>query len=328
MKRARHGGQIATARALRREAMKPSGAFPISTAIQEAFAKAVKVTKVKSIAPAERILTEKRDTLSVELEQVTPEKAFAWLNHANDGNRSIRDTKVNTYTDDMMNGKWTNCETPISFYKDGFLANGQHRLTAIVASKTTQLFPIYRGLNREDGLNIDTGLTRTVVDNGRISGLDTHLSNALVATARAFHTGRQADRSKPVSNAETLEIVDMYRAGCEWAVSNGPKGKRLSSAVIKAAIARAWYHTDDHEKLKRFCEVMNTGFSDGEKESAAIAIRNYFTEGAGGADWPQDFKKVQNAIKAFLDGRKLTIIKPVQDDTFPIDGRRLKKKAL
>jgi len=189
MKRARHGGQIATARALRREAMKPSGAFPISTAIQEAFAKAVKVTKVKSIAPAERILTEKRDTLSVELEQVTPEKAFAWLNHANDGNRSIRDTKVNTYTDDMMNGKWTNCETPISFYKDGFLANGQHRLTAIVASKTTQLFPIYRGLNREDGLNIDTGLTRTVVDNGRISGLDTHLSNALVATARAFHTG-------------------------------------------------------------------------------------------------------------------------------------------
>ena len=33
--------------------------------------------------------------------------------------------------------------------------------------------------------NIDTGLGRTVVDNGRISGLDAELSTALVATARA-----------------------------------------------------------------------------------------------------------------------------------------------
>jgi hypothetical protein len=264
--------------------------------------------------------------MDIGIENITPAKAEQWLNF-NKSNRKLRDGVVEKYASDMRNGKWTTCPVPIAFYEDNDLADGQHRLWAIVESGVAVKMPVARGLQREDGLNIDTGLGRTLVDNARISGSDTGLTNTVIAVARAMEDGTGSKR--PVSNAERLEMCDRHKEAVAWAVSNGPKAKLLRNAVVLSAIGRAYSHADDLERLRRFCDVMNSGFSDGESESAAVAIRNYMLmKGATASSagmWRDTFLKVQNAILYFLEGKKLTAIKKVADEAFPLKGKSRRK---
>ena len=261
--------------------------------------------------------------MDVKIETVTPERAEAWLN-ANKNNRKLRDGVVEQYQSDMEKGCWTQCTAPIAFYEDGDLADGQHRLFAVVYSGKSQRFSIMRGLKREDGLNIDTGLTRTVVDNGRISGMDHGLSNELVAIARAVHMGSAT--AGRMSNAEKLAIVSEHREAAQWAVSNGPKGKNIRNSVVQGAIARAWYWEPDKDKLRWFCDVLSDGFSQGDHESAAVCLRNYMLERAGVASssamWVDTFYKAQAAIQKFMHGHKLTVIRKINEEAYPLKKKR------
>lgn len=266
--------------------------------------------------------------MEITLELVTPKKAEAWLN-ANKTNRSLREGVVEQYANDMRGGNWTQCTAPIAFYADGDLADGQHRLYAVVESNTGQRFTIMRGLDRKDGLNIDTGLARTLVDNGRISGLDTKLSHNVIATARAIATGMPS--AGRMSNAEKLALVAEHRDAAEWAISKMPHTKNICNSATLAAIGRAWYAEADHERLDKFCKVMGTGFSDGDADSAAVCIRNYMLTNAGIAAstpmWRDTFLKVQNAISYFMKRNRLTVVKGVKDEAYPLRKRRQLRKA-
>lgn len=266
--------------------------------------------------------------MDIAVENVTPSKAEHWLNQ-NKSNRKMRDGVAEKYADDMRNGRWTTCPEPISFYEDGDLADGQHRLWAIVESGVSVKFPVARGLKREDGLNLNTGLGRTLVDNARISGADTGLSNMGISVSRAVAHGTA--KTKGMSNTQRLEIYQQHEEATRWAISNGPRGKFIRNTVTLAAVARAWYVETDHEMLRRFCDVMSNGFSNGEHESAAIAIRNYMVDKGSVLSsegmWRDTFLKVQNAINYFMAGKKLTTIKKVADEAYPLKGKKKKVRA-
>lgn len=263
-------------------------------------------------------------SLEIHIEKVTPAKAEKWLN-VNKSNRKMRDGVAEKYADDMRCGRWTQCPEPIAFYEDGDLADGQHRLWAIVDSGASIEFPVARGLTREDGLNINSGLGRTLVDNAKISGADKDLSNELLSVARAIAQGKPNAGTKPLSNAQRLEMVTEHREAAQWAVSNGPRGRGLRNAMILGAVARAWYWEADKDRLKRFCDVFTSGFADGEEESAAIALRNYYlTKPAisSHALWVDTFVKSQNAVFYFMKGRKLTVIKGLEEEQYPLKRKR------
>lgn len=264
--------------------------------------------------------------IQVTVETIGPKKAEQYINE-NTCNRSLREGVVDQYSKDMKAGNWTQCTAPIAFYKDGGLADGQHRLYAIVESGTTQTFTVMRGLDREDGLNIDTGLARTVVDNGRISGMDQELSNNLVATARAVALGQPS--AGRMSNAEKLALVEEHREACSWAIGVLPHVKNIFNTVVLGAMARAYNHEEDLERLGQFAQVVATGFSQGDADSAAVAMRNYMLlhagKAAGSAMWRDSFLKAQNAIQYFMNRRKLTYIKVVKDEAYPL---RAKKRSM
>ncbi len=262
------------------------------------------------------------------VEKITPQKAEVWLNQ-NRTNRKLREGVAEKYADDMTNGRWTRCTDPISFYRDGDLANGQHRLFAISLSGVPQTFIVVRDLDRADGLNIDTGLQRDIIDAGRISGTDTDLSRALISAARAIAEGDAAKGS--MSNAARLAMVEEFREPAQWAASNVRRTRFLSNAAIMGAVGRAWYVETDHAKLKRFCDVLGDGFSSGDTESAAIALRNYLiargSTASSAACWRDTFLKAMNAIAYFMQGRKLTVIKGVSDEAYPLKGKGRKRRA-
>lgn len=263
------------------------------------------------------------------IENVTPTKAANWLN-SNRSNRKLRDGVAEKYADDMRCGRWTTCPTPISFYVDGEVADGQHRLWAIVESGCAQRFPVARGLQRVDGLNIDTGLGRSLLDNARISGADSDLSNELIAVCRGIadgvHSNTATSGSKNQrSNAERLEIVAAHREAGHWACANGPRGRPVRNGIVLSAIGRAWYMEADKERLRRFSDVLTSGLYDGDGETAAIALRNYLmTKPAltSAALWRDTFLKAQNAIHYFMRGKRLTVIKGTQDEAYPLKKGR------
>jgi hypothetical protein len=258
--------------------------------------------------------------MNIVIETITPAIAEAMLN-CNKSNRRLRAGVVEKYASDMIDGRWTNCPEPISFYADGDLGDGQHRLWAIIESRTTQTFAIARGLTREDGLNLNTGLGRSIIDNARISGADTSLSPALISAARAIAFGN-TNLGRAVSNSELLEIVERHRDAASFAVSTVRRKHGLCGAVVLGSVGRAYLCEPDTDRLRRFCDVLGSGFYEGDSETAAVTLRNYLTtKGApasSSALWRDTFLKCQNAIAYFMRGKKLMTIKAVSDEVYPL----------
>jgi hypothetical protein len=128
-----------------------------------------------------------------------------------------------------------------------------------------------------------------------------------------------------LSNAAKLELVAEHREAVQWVLSNGPRGRGLRNSIINSALARAWYWEADVDRLKRFADVFSSGFADGDGESAAVALRNYFLTKKGlvsTALWTDTFLKSQNAISYFMKGRKLTTIKTVSEEAYPLKRKR------
>ncbi len=267
--------------------------------------------------------------MNVTQELVTPKLAEAWL-VANKSNRTMRSGVAERYTADMKAGRWTECPEPITFYADGDLADGQHRLWAIVESGCSISFLIARGLSREAGLNINTGLGRSLIDNARISGADTGLSPAVITAARAIEFGVAAP-GRALSNAEVLATVERHREPATFAATTVKRRQLLCGAVVLGAVGRAYLHEPDHDRLRRFCDVLGSGFYEGDGETAAVTLRNYLTtKGAtasSSALWRDTFLKCQNAVWYFMRGKKLTAIKVVSEEVYPLAKAKLARSS-
>jgi hypothetical protein len=266
-------------------------------------------------------LKTKPANVTVSYERITPAIAGKMLNR-NTENRALRDGRVEMYTRDMLAGAWTACTAPIVIRDDGAIADGQHRLFAIVEADTPQYFTVMRGVRKEDCLNIDTGLSRSLLDNSRISGTDLHVNNNIVAMARGVDTGMPMSGRTQLTNAERLEMVKRHEAACVWTDKHMTRMRFLGSSAITAAVARAWYYESDKIRLAKFCAVLKTGFTDGDEDKAAVALRNYLlTNGAAcsaSSNWRDTFLKAQNCIRYFMRGKPITTVKKISEDTYPL----------
>lgn len=102
----------------------------------------------------------------IELRQilVTPERALIYLK-SNRSNRKVRKTVVAQYADDMANGRWNESVIdPIYISTEGNLLNGQHRLYAIVSSKTPIKMWVAENVSPEAYKYMDGGLKRQAKD--------------------------------------------------------------------------------------------------------------------------------------------------------------------
>lgn len=94
---------------------------------------------------------------------VTPELAAEYLK-ANPKNRIVRPSLVDQYANEMKMGRWKLTPQCMSIRTDGTISDGQHRLLAIVQSKTTQ--PMYVATGVPDDISdcLDIGAKRTAAD--------------------------------------------------------------------------------------------------------------------------------------------------------------------
>lgn len=102
-----------------------------------------------------------RDTT---IESITPEIAATYL-QMNKNPRRLRKHIVTRYANVMKRGQWESAHPmPIIFTDSGHLVNGQHRLSAIVESGTTQMVRVLRNQSQSIAMKIDDGLCRSSAD--------------------------------------------------------------------------------------------------------------------------------------------------------------------
>lgn len=206
---------------------------------------------------------------------ITPAMAGMLLKH-NKNNRSLRPQLVRQYAEDMRQGNFEMTHQGIAFYANGDLADGQHRLQAIVESGISQSMLVTVG--EPMSAHIDIGAKRTEMDAIHITnpGLD-WVSARAVAMLNILKT------QFPVMGVVTLTDKQTYlaahRQAFEFALdAYHGTGKGLGSAAIYLAFAVAHMDGADADVLAEAAELLSTGMLPPVPNPASntmLALRNY-----------------------------------------------------
>ena len=234
---------------------------------------------------------------------VTPTMAKSWLDKYNKRNRHVREGAIKNYADDMREGRWELTHQGIAFYEDGVLADGQHRLLAVIKANRDVQFMVTHGLPKKAGAVLDQHSKRQAHDAIAIGGLAEGANRNIVAIAR-FLMSNMGTTTKPKSVHDIAGFVKKY---CEplnkvdrMVLS---KKRQVTHAGILSVYVCALLAGESEEKIARFSRVMYTGEPAGPHENAAIRLREYLlmTPNAWvGAIRAETCKRAMRALHAFI----------------------------
>jgi len=213
------------------------------------------------------------------VERITPKKAMEYLQHNIPNNRKISMQRVNIYADTMRLGAWELNGEPIIFNEDGYLIDGQTRLTAIIKAGIPIELCVTRGVAR-DVTNLNRGQSRTTGAALVMAGAEKKLvNNQCVGMAKLYMnlTGICTDKmpADVVVHQFLLDNKEMVLKSYDITViKKSSVTLNSKNSVLQTAIFGALINGESESKLKRFIEVYATGLYNGKSEQAAIICRN------------------------------------------------------
>lgn len=256
--------------------------------------------------------------MKIELISVTPELAAQWLATNTDRNRRISKTTVNRYAQDMIRDQWLVTGEAIKFDREGKLIDGQHRLSAVVASKKNVQMCVIRDLDEATMLVIDTGKSRSAGDALAIAGHN-GMSNELAALTRkviAHQAGtlsileRRGVRigDKTITNHQIVDYCSQYDLSEHVNFSARMKKKAVSGALIPAEYA--FFHWLFSQKDPVSAEAFLSKLALLENVGSDDPIRTLHTKLTKGTklDGKMKLHAVITAWNAWRTGQKLTVI--------------------
>lgn len=272
-----------------------------------------------------KMISASKSGLRAEVMVVTPEMAKAWLEH-NKGNRKPTGNNIEMLASEIRCNRWEVSNDCVAFYEDGDLANGQHRLMAIAkAGKPVECVVLF-GMSRSANAIMDQGKSRSVVEAARFAGLGDVTSQDAAITrvvlqqyemekySKASWTGLKRSNAVVIKWFQSLAEPIKFAKQLKWA-----KG----SAGVRAALACAYMHYGEEKvaRLARFCDVLSTGDADNaQSDSAAIKLREHIlvTKGAGQQYSLSLFNRSCSAIRHFMNGKKVSVLRSSSDSVFKI----------
>lgn len=207
-------------------------------------------------------------------ETITPEIAEAYLRR-NLRNRDVRHSKVEEYAMDMKAGKWQLTPQGISFYQNGDLADGQHRLLAVIEAGVPVKFWVTYDVPNDSNI-YDYGAKRKPHDILKLSG--TEASTTTVALSRfLFNVANVKMPTIQMLNdfvSDNLELISLADICTRHGVSSKYNIVRKSSCIAAAYCALSC--GVQPEVVDRFFVCVNSGEYDlGKGESASNFLRNW-----------------------------------------------------
>ncbi len=261
---------------------------------------------------------------------VTPEMAFEWLSQ-NQGNRKINRAKVDRLKREIKEGRWVTTSQGISFFEDGSVANGQHRLMAIFESETPCQVNVAYGEKREAALYLDSSeASRSQHDQLKMFGKP-WVDQRIIAIARVvLHQSGCFPRMTTMTIRHIEAFAERFRSECElsrdWIY--GPSKKYISIAPVAGGICYALIaYPEKQGEIETFCMAYAEGGAPTMALMSAQKLRDsivmssnpqMFSYRKGAAEV---FLKTLRALSAFLEGQVLQVLRAPES----LDGIKIPK---
>ena len=197
---------------------------------------------------------------------VTPELAQSWLANRAPFQRSISQSTVSKYATDMRKGAWQFVPNlVISLTPDGFILDGQHRLSAVVQSGIAQRFMVYFDGDRSHFSVIDRGRVRSPIQLAAMADCEFNLGYHVSAVNALLWTPAVATSFKDSSwQSEIGEVLHYFAPELAVVFPPGiPGGSNFRHGALRGALLRmAIAYPNDHRKIQDFLEILTSGNSN------------------------------------------------------------------
>ena len=248
--------------------------------------------------------------LKFQVVEVTPIVAAEWLKR-NNNNRKVKDPTLEIYSRDMKNGDWLLTHQAIAFDQESNLIDGQHRLMAIVRSRTAVPMMVICGVPTGKGKRktmdaVDRGCNRSIVDQLRLqhgiqdSGPVVQVCNAIASACL------KQERIRKSSIACVLSVVGLFPNEVRWILDSRTPQRGLRNANVLAAMALGRAVWPD--KASDFWTRLKTG-ENLSRDNPALHLRNWLM-GEGQAHGRNELCITSlNCLKLFVDGKPMTSLR-------------------
>ena len=166
---------------------------------------------------------------------VTPDAAKQWLSENKKNFRKINKSRVSRYAGEMKKGEWHLNGTTVSFFEDGTLNDGQHRLSAVVSSGVAVPMIIVTGIKLADGKGVDRGGNRTVAQ--QLANANVPNANLVAAVSRWVAIHDSGSWSATGTGCNNFIDSDVFDIGIHY--SNEINECSIHGTPMTASIATA-----------------------------------------------------------------------------------------
>ena len=280
----------------------------------------------------------------VSVERITPEAAKRYLDLNIACNRKISESSIDRLAAQMRADEWKLSTDAIGFDVDGYLINGQHRMSAVIKTGMPQEFVVVRNLPTKNTKVLDIGRRRMIHDRLAIDGVnmtDKECCTLRIAmgdyTSDTLGTNRFNDlRSDGLVKETWYQHEDLIRfLGIRY------RSKLPTTFQAVGVKAYAWlinypsaWQTiqmkglvaEGQTRLGRiiqFLDIMTWGYCKAypltELDVAAVSCNKLLTDyRARGKRFglPQHFRVANSYMRSFLYGQPKKMAKPHTTDPF------------
>lgn len=246
----------------------------------------------------------------ITVEVVTATEEFCKrLLSVNNHNRHLRKAVVDKYATEMEKGRWFLTHQGIGIYEDGTLADGQHRLAAILKAKAfnTKLV-VVRGLPEDAVLAIDQHVKRTARD-VLFLAMNIAIDPRSAAVANVIVRDKLKWASESISAATLRDTLIEYADPIEVVYAAIKARSSFAAPYIAAFVVALRNHgLDRSNDVGRFIESLEKqATNDNTPENCLLRfITSNRSVNGGGSIQKDRFLRALNAIYQYLAGRKLS----------------------
>ncbi len=250
---------------------------------------------------------------------VTPELARDYLTR-NKSNRRLRQNIVSKYAQDMRDGLWKQTHQGLAFYSNGDIADGQHRLHAVIQSGSSIPFLVSFDVPDDARIAIDQNASRTILDAFSICGESEWWADKnAIAVCRSLMMKDGSDTKYSASVVRRYALTHESKIRPIVGLFKG-KRKAVTNASLTSCYVLAAYHGVSIDVLVRFEQCLISGLVKDESEHAAIRFREFLLHNRG--VWSsgirtQTMRRAQRAIQAFEKGQPLDRLHLPQSFIYP-----------
>lgn len=251
------------------------------------------------------------DKMKVSIVNITQKKAVEMLK-SNTMNRSINKPQLNMIKRAMIDGRWRLTHQGIAIYKNGDIADGQHRLTAIAETGISCKMTLFKELDydKDTVLAIDCGKARTVKDSAEIAGHKIKTSDGSLAKAFEFGYSQQFPK---LNHAEIYDLIIKHKSLIDNVASLFSKSfKGVTIVTVKTAASEMLgANPDRHDEIKSFCNTLITGEYSEPIMANAVKLRNKLLSDryTCGEMRLKSYLMTVSALEKTLSNKKIKVIK-------------------